>query len=276
MTTRMPKTTTINKKMVKQVGWILSELHSGVLTLTFNRPEKANAFNLAMVAELQAAFKQAARNEKIRCVVLTGAGKAFCAGHDTSDMLDARTEKTSYRTHLLATYNPLILQIRQIEKPVVAAVNGPTAGAGLGIALACDLRLAADTAQFTVGFSGIGLAPDSAVSLLLPALIGLGRASEFAFTNSPISAAQALQWGLVNRVVPLSDLPADTDRLARELAAGPVGAFGLTKRAFNRAVMANLEEVLDYEAHLQDIASKEAEHSEGVTAFLEKRPPMYS
>lgn len=262
--------------MVKQVGWILSELQSGVLTLTFNRPEKANAFNLAMVADLQSAFKQAAIDEKIRCVVLTGAGKAFCAGHDNSDMLDARTEKTSYRTHLLATYNPLILQIRQIEKPVVAAVNGPTAGAGLGIALACDMRLAADTAQFTVAFSGIGLAPDSAVSLLLPALIGLGRASEFAFTNSPISAGQALAWGLVNQVVPLAGLPVETARLAREMASGPVGAFGLTKRAFNRAVLPNLDEVLDYEAHLQDIASKEAEHHEGVTAFLEKRPPVYS
>lgn len=258
------------------MGFILSDLHSGVLTLTLNRPDRANAFDLAMVAELQGAFKQAARDDQVRCVVLTGVGRAFSAGHDTSEMLQAQTGETSYRTHLLRTYNPLILQIRQIEKPVIAAINGPVAGAGLGIALACDMRLAADTARFTVGFSGIGLVPDSAVSLLLPTLIGLGRASEFAFTNSPISAEQALVWGLVNRVVSFDDLPAETDRLATSLAAGPVGAFGLTKRAFNRAVLPDLEAVLDYEAHLQDIASKGTEHREGVTAFLEKRPPKYS
>jgi 2-(1,2-epoxy-1,2-dihydrophenyl)acetyl-CoA isomerase len=190
-------------------------------------------------------------------------------------MLAAQGQNVSYREHLLKTYNPLILQIRQLEKPVIAAVNGPVAGAGLGVALACDMRIAAETALFTVGFSGIGLVPDSAVSLLLPALIGLGRATEFTFTNRPISAAEALEWGLVNRVLPDSELQVEAANLAMELASGPVGAFGLTKRLFNKTVLPNLEEALDYEAYLQEIASQGAEHHQGVEAFLEKRKPSF-
>jgi len=247
---------------------------SGVLTLTLNRPP-VNALDLKTITELQAAFKQAARDESIRCVVLTGAGSTFCAGHDVSEMLAARGEAISYRSHLQATYNLLILQIRQIEKPVVAVVNGPVAGAGLGIALACDMRIASDTARFTVGFTGIGLSLDSGISLLLPALIGLGRATEFAFTNEAISAEQALEWGLVNRIVPAADLGSATATLAASLEAGPTGAFGLVKRSFNRAVLPDLEEALDYEAHMQEIASKGAEHREGVAAFLEKHPPKF-
>jgi len=253
---------------------VQSELKNGVLTLTLDRPP-VNALDLKTIAELQAAFKQAARDEGVRCVALTGAGATFCAGHDVSEMLAARGGDISYRAHLLATYNPLILQIRQIEKPVVAAVNGPVAGAGLGIALACDMRLAADTARFTVGFTGIGLSLDSGVSLLLPALIGLGRATEFALSNEAISAEQALEWGLVNRLVPAADLESAAAALAASLAAGAVGAFGLAKRSFNRAILPNLEEALDYEAHMQEIASKGAEHREGVAAFLEKRPPKF-
>jgi 2-(1,2-epoxy-1,2-dihydrophenyl)acetyl-CoA isomerase len=186
-----------------------------------------------------------------------------------------KAENLSYREHLQRTYNPLILQIRRLEKPVIAAVNGAVSGAALGIALACDLRIAADTARFVVGFLGIGLAPDSAVSLLLPALIGLGRAAEFAFTNTPIPAEQALAWGLVNRVSPGADLLTHAANLAEELARGPVHAMGLTKRAFNKAVLGNLEAVLDYEAHIQEIAGQGSEHQEGVSAFLEKRPPSY-
>ncbi len=253
---------------------ITSDLQTGVLTLTINRPP-VNALDLKTITELQAAFKLAARDENIRCVVLTGAGATFCAGHEVAEMLAARGEKISYRAHLLATYNPLILQIRQIEKPVVAAVNGPVAGAGLGIALACDLRLAADFARFTVGFTGIGLALDSGVSILLPALIGLGRTTEFAFTNEAIPAKQALEWGLVNRLVGAAELESEAAALAASLAAGPVGAFGLAKRSFNRAILSNLEEALDYEAHMQQIASKGEEHREGVAAFLEKRSPKF-
>lgn len=249
---------------------LLTNLQSATLTLSLNRPERANAFNFEMISELRAALEEAVSDSQIRCVVLTGTGNSFCAGHDVTEMLAAQGQDISYQEHLEETYNPLILQIRQIEKPVIAAVNGPVAGAGLGIALACDLRIAADTALFTVGFSGIGLVPDSAVSLLLPALIGLGRATEFTFSNQPITASQALKWGMVNRVVPANDLMNETAKVAAGLAAGPVGAYGLTKRLFNKSVLPNLEEVLEFEGELQEVASKGQEHAAGVKAFLSK------
>ncbi|GAB4489232.1 MAG: 2-(1,2-epoxy-1,2-dihydrophenyl)acetyl-CoA isomerase PaaG [Anaerolineales bacterium] len=253
--------------------FLKTDLQNGILTLTIDRPP-ANAFNLALIGELQSAFRQAARDAQTRVIVLTGAGRVFGAGQDIAEMKTGG-ESISYRQHLLETYNPLILQIRRIEKPVIGAINGPCAGASLGIALACDLRLTADSARFVVGFTGIGLAPDSGVSLLLPALIGLGRAAEFTFSNQPIPAEQALEWGLVNRVVSFENLIPETLQFAAQLAAGPVGAFGLSKRLFNRAVLPNLEELLDYEAHIQEIASKGAEHREGVAAFLEKRMPNF-
>jgi len=254
---------------------LLTGLQSATLTISLNRPERANAFNLEMIGELQAALEQAASDSQVRCVVLTGTGNSFCAGHDITEMLAAQGQDISYSDHLQQTYNPLILQIRRLEKPVIAAVNGPAAGAGLGVALACDMRIASETAQFTVGFSGIGLVPDSAVSLLLPALIGLGRATEFTFTNQPITNVQALEWGIVNQVVPGDKLTEVTVKLAAELAAGPTGAYGLTKRLFNQNVLPNLEEALAFEGELQEVASKGAEHIEGVKAFLEKRKPSF-
>jgi 2-(1,2-epoxy-1,2-dihydrophenyl)acetyl-CoA isomerase len=250
---------------------LLTDLQAATLTISLNRPERANAFNFEMLAALQGALKQAASDSQIRCVVLTGTGSSFCAGHDITEMLAAQGKDISYREHLQNTYNPLILQIRRLEKPVIAAINGPVAGAGLGVALACDMRIAAESALFTVGFAGIGLVPDSAVSLLLPALIGLGRATEFSFTNQSITAAQALDWGMVNRIVSGSELETETAKLAADLATGPVGAYGLTKRLFNKTMLPNLEPALDYEAYLQEIASKGEEHAQGVRSFLEKR-----
>jgi len=252
---------------------LLSALQAGVLTLTLNRPERANAFNLELISELQGAFFQAEKDSPTRVIVLTGSGKAFSAGHDISEM--KHSDSISYREHVGKTYNPLVLQIRRIEKPVIAAINGPCAGAALGVALACDLRFATDDAKFVVGFSGIGLVPDSAVSLLLPALIGLGRAEEFYFSNAPISAQQALEWGLINRIFSATSFANETLAYATQLASGPVGAFGLAKRAFNTAVLPNLADVLNTEADLQEIAGKGAEHKEGIAAFLEKRKPKY-
>ena len=252
---------------------VLKETTQGVMTITLNRP-KANAFNLEMVAQLQAAFKEAARNEQVRCVLLTGNGSNFSAGQDVKDFL--QPEQVSYRQHLLKTYNPLVIQMRRLEKPILASIQGAAAGAALGVALACDLRIASEETRFVVGFLGIGLAPDSAVSLLLPALIGLGRAAEFAFTNDPISASQALSWGLVNRVVPATELKTRAMEWAIKLAQGPMHAMGFAKRDFNRAVLGNLEQVLDYEAHNQEVAGKGSEHAEGVKAFLEKRQAIYA
>lgn len=252
---------------------LLTELKDRVLKITLNRP-KVNAFNFEMISAAQAAFKRAERDDQVRCVLLTGSGGVFSAGQDVTEFRQA--ENTSFRYHLQHTYNPLVLQIRKLEKPVLVAINGAVSGAALGIALAGDLRIAAENARFVVGFLGIGLAPDSAISLLLPALIGLGRAAEFAFTNAPISAEQALSWGLVNRLAPANELQEQAENWAAELALGPVRAMGLAKRDFNRAVLGNLEQVLDYEAHIQEVAGQGAEHKEGVLAFLEKRTPNYT
>jgi 2-(1,2-epoxy-1,2-dihydrophenyl)acetyl-CoA isomerase len=253
--------------------FLYSDLTNSVLTLTIDRP-KANAFNLELIGELLSAFKAAARDTQTRVIVLTGAGQVFGAGQDIEEIL-AGGKNLSYLAHLRETYNPLVLQLRQIEKPVIATINGSCAGASLGIALACDLRLAADSARFVVGFTGIGLVPDSGVSLLLPALIGLGRALEFTFSNQPISAEKALEWGLVNRIFPLESLLEETHTLARGLAQGPSGAFGLSKRLYNKAALPNLAEMLGYESQLQEIARQSAEHREGVTAFVEKRNPKF-
>ncbi len=251
---------------------LLLERQGPVLILTLNRP-KVNAFNHDILFGLQRAFRQAARDETVRAVVLQAQGPVFSAGQDLNAFEELQGE--SLRPHLQATYNPLILQIRRLQKPVIAAVHGAVAGAALGVALACDIRIAAENTRFVVGFLGIGLAPDSAVSLLLPALMGLGRASEYAFTNEPFTAEQALAWGLVNRVVPDDRVHDEALALAQRLAQGPVRAMGLTKRAFNRAILPHLEAILDYEAHIQDIAFHGEEHREGVTAFREKRPPRF-
>jgi 2-(1,2-epoxy-1,2-dihydrophenyl)acetyl-CoA isomerase len=251
---------------------ILVTPQPGSVILTLNRPKQANAFNFEMVNELRKALADAEKNPQVRCVVLTGAGDVFSAGQDISEM--GRGDVVSYREHLEKTYNPLVLQIRSMGKPVLAAVNGPCAGAAFGVALACDLRIAKSSAYFVVGFGGIALAPDSGMSLLLPVYIGLGRAQEYFYSNKPITAEQAFAWGMVNQVA-----DANFDQLvlkvAGSLAAGPTGAYALGKRAFNRAMLPNLEEVLDYEGILQDEAGKSAEHREGVAAFLEKRTPKF-
>lgn len=252
---------------------LLSSLQAGVRTLTFNRPERANAFDSELLTSLLRALDEAEGDPATRVLVLTGGGNSFGAGHDVNEM-QMGAGKISYREHLQQTYNPIILKIRRIEKPVIAAVNGMCAGASLGVALACDLRIAADEAKFVVGFSGIGLVPDSGVSLFLPALIGLGRAVEFYFSNEPINAETALKWGLVNRVVPFN-LMEIVQQTAAMLARGPVGAYGKTKQAFNKAMYPHLEEVLATEADLQEEAGKTKEHQEGVKAFLEKRIPNF-
>jgi len=251
---------------------IHTELKDGVFLITLDRL-KANALSLEMVGSLQAAFRQAVQSREARVVLLSGAGQTFSGGQDVYEMLQA--EGQSYRQHMLETYNPLILQVRRLERPVLAAINGTVAGAALGLALACDLRIASDDARFVVGFLGLGLAPDSAVSLFLPALIGLGRATEAAFTNQPITARQALDWGLVNRLVPAASLQTAAFEMARFLAMGAVHAMGLAKRDFNKAILPHLEQVLDYEAHIQEIARLGEEHKEGVRAFVEKRLPRF-
>ena len=253
---------------------ILTDLADGVFTLTFNRPEVLNAFNDQQAEEVQEALKKAERDDAARCLVLTGAGKGFCAGQDLG-ALKGRSDSVSFREHLGHTYNPIVSKLRSIEKPVIGQINGAAAGAGLGLALACDLRYAAAGAKFRMAFSGIGLAPDSGTSFFLPRLIGYARAYELAITNNPITSEQALAWGMVNAVFPAEELAAATRELAVKLAQLPTKAFGLTKRAMNKAYQLTLDEALDYEAHLQEIAGHTADYTEGVGAFLEKRSPKF-
>lgn len=244
-----------------------------VMEVTLNRP-KANAFNVQMIDELLSALKTAGSDDGVRCLMLTGSGRIFSAGQDVNDFEQANGD-VSFRDHLNRTYNRLIPALRRLEKPILAAINGPVAGAGLGVALATDLRIASDRAKFFFGFSGIGLTADSGTSLTLPMLVGLARASEMAFTNQPVSAERALEYGLVNRVVPDDDLLSAARLWADELAQGPTFAIGLTKRAFNQAVLGNLHATLDYEAHLQEMAGRSDDHQEGLAAFREKRPPDF-
>lgn len=252
---------------------LLSSLQAGTAVLTLNRPARANAFNFEMTNELKDALTQMENNSDVKCVVITGSGKVFSAGQDITEMKQG--EVVSYREHLEKTYNPLVLQIRNMGKPVIAAINGACAGAAFGIALACDLRIAHSSAYFVVGFSGIALAPDSGVSLLLPKYIGLGRAQEYFYSNKPIPAQLGYEWGLVNRVGGLNYQKL-VMQIAGELAAGPREAFAAGKKAFNKAILPNLKEALHYEGILQDEAGRSAEHREGVGAFLGKRKPKYS
>jgi 2-(1,2-epoxy-1,2-dihydrophenyl)acetyl-CoA isomerase len=257
---------------------ILTAQDGGVLTVTFNRPEVLNAFNDQMCAELGEALRQAERDASVRCLVLTGSGRGFSAGQDLGAFAEReqRAEPHSIREHLKTTYNRIVTRMREMEKPIVAGMNGVAAGVGFSLALACDIRIAADNAVLTTGFSRIGLIPDGGMSFMLPLLVGLGRASELAFTSDRIDAAEAHRLGLVNRVVPADQLGEATQALARQLAVMPTRAIGLTKRAFNQAILANLDAWLDYEAHLQEIAGRTEDHQEGVKAFLEKRPATFT
>lgn len=253
---------------------ILYETAAGTATITLNRPDKLNAFNDLMIRETTAAFRQAGQDSAARCVVLTGNGRAFSSGQDLGDVT-AREGNFSIGDHLRRGYHKLIMQMIRLEKPVIAAVNGIAAGAGCGVALAADIRLAADTASFMLAFSRVGLIPDSGVNWFLPRLIGQARAYELAITAEKISAQQAYEWGMVNRVVPAAQLKETTASWAGSLAAGPTLAYGLTKRAMFKAWESALPDALAYEAHLQEIAGRSHDFNEGVQAFLEKRPAAF-
>jgi len=256
---------------------LLSETVDGVLTLTLNRPDVLNAVTDTMLKESQDALRGAERDATVRCIVLTGAGRGFCAGQD----LNARSETTDGRRvsvgeHLRHGYNPLVQRIRGIEKPVIAAINGVAAGAGANLALACDLRIASETASFVQAFVKIGLVPDSGGMLFLPMLVGYAKAAELAFTSDRIDATEAHRLGLVNHVVPADALMERTYALATRLAALPTRAIGLTKRGFNQAMMPHLDAALDYEADLQEIAAQSDDHREGIAAFREQRQPQFT
>jgi 2-(1,2-epoxy-1,2-dihydrophenyl)acetyl-CoA isomerase len=253
---------------------VLRDASEGVLTLTLNRPEALNSFNIEMKEALLAAFKDAARDKSVRVVVLTGAGRAFSAGQDLKERQQA--DAADLGTELRVRYNPIVLAMRRLEKPVVGAINGVAAGAGISVALACDMRIASEAASFIEVFGRVGLVPDTGSSWFLPRLIGYARAAEMSFTTDPVDSATAERIGLVNHVVPADQLMAETGALAARLAKSAPIAMALAKRALNRSLETNLEQALEFEAELQAIAGRSRDYAEGVAAFVEKRPPNFT
>ena len=251
---------------------VLTSRDGAVLTITLNRPEVYNAFNRALHDALRDALTEA-QDPAVRCVVVTGAGKGFCAGQDLKEFGQV---SASIRDALEQTYHPNIRLVRALEKPVIAAVNGPAAGAGLSFACACDIRVASDTATFVPGFVGIGLVPDSGGTWFIHRLLGFARAFEWMCANTRLAAAEALDWGLVSEVVPAASFESRVAELAAEWAARPTLAVGRTKQLFEHAFSASLEEQLALEAELQQASVATADFREGVGAFLEKRPPTFT
>jgi 2-(1,2-epoxy-1,2-dihydrophenyl)acetyl-CoA isomerase len=250
---------------------IRHELNDGVATITLNRPESLNALNAVMRAEVLAALKAAGRDDAVRAVVITGEGRAFCSGAD----LRGGSGERAFRRVLTAEYSPLITAVRELPKPVIAAVNGVAAGAGMSLALACDLVYAADDARFVLAFLRIGLVPDSGLTRTLVRALGRHRAAALIFSGEPLGAADAQAVGLVNDVVPADQLSATVQAAAASLASGPTAAIGLAKRAINHAEDALLSESLGMEAALQELAGRTQDHAEGVAAFSEKREPRF-
>jgi len=253
---------------------LITENASGVLTITLNRPEVFNAFNEQMKKELNDALKVAGRDPAVRCLVITGAGeKAFCSGQDLKEHSGGNR---SLRDSIEKMYNPMIRKMRTMEKPIIGMINGVAAGAGCSLALACDMRIMSDKAKLIEVFIRIGLIPDSGSHWFLSKLVGPGRAFEYAATGRDIGADEAERVGLANRVVPLARLKEETMTLASSLAAAPTVSIGYIKRILNRSATATLEDILDYEALMQQAASETSDHAEGVKAFLEKRPARFT
>ena len=251
---------------------LLVETVNGVRTLTLNRPDRLNAANDELLYALTDALKAADADDAVRVVVITGAGRGFCAGQDLGGVSG---RDMSFTEHLNATYNPLIRTMRGLGKPVISAVNGVAAGAGASLALAGDLRLWAQGARLIEVFSNIALVPDSGSTWFLPRLVGYSRAFELMALADTVSATEALRLGLCEQVYPDETFLADVQAYAERLAARPANALKLTKRALNAAMTSSLDAALDTEAELQQLAGDHWEHAEGVTAFKEKRAPDF-
>ena len=236
-----------------------------------------NAVNERMGRELLDALKETAQDNEIRSVIITGKGRAFCAGEDIQDLRGQyeRGENPRLGERLHYKYNPIIRRIRQMPKPVIAAVNGAAAGAGAGIAYSCDFRIAAENAKFIQAFIRVGLAPDSGTSFFLPRLVGFAKALELSLTGDELTSKDAERLGLVSKVVPTDQLMIVTRELAAKLSQGPTRAIDLTKRALNKSISSDLETVLEYESYLQEVAGATSDHLEAVRAFLEKRKPVF-
>jgi len=250
------------------------EVDDAVATLTLDRPEALNALTVPLKVALREAFESLATDRDVRAVILTGAGRAFCAGQDLAER--DRPDAAPLEVEVRDRYNPIIRAIRSMGQPVIAAVNGVAAGAGASLAFACDLRIAAEEARFVLAFGRIGLVPDSGATWFLPRLVGPAKAAELALVGEAVDAQEALRLGLVSRVVPPGELLSEARGLAGRIAEGAPLAIALTKEALQRSATVTLDEALEGEAKLQGIAGASADHAEGLAAFKEKRSPRFT
>ena len=255
---------------------LLVDRTDGVLTITLNRPDVLNSFTLAMAKELQHVLAEAATDSTVRAVLLTGAGRGFCAGQDLAEALPKGDEPMPDIGEIVReSYNPIIRAIRHLEKPVICAVNGVAAGAGANLAFACDITIAAEEASFVESFAKLGLIPDTSGTFFVPRLVGTQRATAMFFLAEKITATKAKEWGLIWDVVPAAELLDVARRLASTLATQATRGFGLTKRAINASLGNSLDAQLEVEALAMHEAGKTADYEEGVRAFLGKRTPVY-
>jgi 2-(1,2-epoxy-1,2-dihydrophenyl)acetyl-CoA isomerase len=250
------------------------EVDGPVATLTLDRPDALNALTVPVKVALREMLETIADDRAVRAVILTGAGRAFCAGQDLAEREEPGAAPLDVEVR--QRYNPIIRAIRSMGQPVIAAVNGVAAGAGASLAFACDLRIAAEEARFVLAFGRIGLVPDSGATWFLPRLVGSARAAELALLGDPLDAAAALRLGLVSKVVPGAELLDEARAMASRLAEGAPLALALTKGALQRSLSIDLDEALDGEAKLQGIAGASADHAEGLAAFRGKRPPRFT
>jgi 2-(1,2-epoxy-1,2-dihydrophenyl)acetyl-CoA isomerase len=253
-------------------------IEDSVAEITLNRPERLNAWNAQFGDELRKAILEDAADPAVRAVLITGAGRGFSSGADLKEMLEQgqRGEQPPDVGDMLRDrYHPIIKGIRELPKPVVAAVNGPAVGIGCSLALACDLIWAGESAIFGLAFVNIGLVPDGGSTFLVPVAVGKARALEMALLGDPVTAQQALDWGLVNRVVPDGQLMDDTRTLARKLASGPTRSYANSKRALNQSLMSIMDDQLELEAQIQGEMTQSADFVEGVSAFIQKREPEF-
>ncbi len=259
--------------MMPSFETILYDLQNSVLTIALNRPDRYNAFNETLHRELSEAFKEAGKDDNVRAVIFTGSGKAFCSGQDLKEVKENPDRKLS--DSLRKNYNPNLLRIRNLEKPVICALNGVAAGAGMSFVLACDYRIAAQSASLIEVFIGIGLVPDSGSTWFLPRLVGYHRAFELCTTGRKVEMPEALELNLVDEVVTDDQLMIRSRELAEKYAAAPTKAIGLIKRALNRTSSISLEAALEYETFMQEIAGNTDDYREGVAAFNEKRKAIF-